>query len=86
MKELFERNYNAVVNRGLITPETKDIEFYEKAVEEIDEIFSAKGKDHVNEEIADLLTVCANWLRHRRVSLEDILTKIAIKNELRAIK
>jgi phosphoribosyl-ATP pyrophosphohydrolase len=86
LKSLFERNFKAVVNRGLITPETQDIEFYEKAVEEIDEIFSAKSKDHVNEEIADLLIVCANWLHHRGVNLEEILTHNAIKNELRALK
>lgn len=88
MSNIFERNYKAVVNRGLIKPETTDWHFYLKLIEETDETVSAMGyesKDRVNEEIADCLNVCANWLIHRGVNIEEILTSIAEKNEARKV-
>ncbi len=39
--DIFERNYKAVVNRGLITPKTKDIDFYYKLLEEVQEVMTA---------------------------------------------
>ena len=95
MKKLFERNYKAVVNRGLINEKTENIDFYVKLIEEIqeieDEIFKIEGckqaiilSNHLKEEIADCLIVCSNWLIHRGVDLEKILSKIAEKNEKRA--
>lgn len=92
LKQLFDRNYNAVFNRGLITQNTKDSDFYKKAKEELIEVFheimkpkSMINHDKVNEEIADLLNVCSNWLKFRGADLESELTKIAEKNEQRAI-
>ena len=41
LMDIFERNYKAVVNRGLITPKTKDIDFYYKLLEEVQEVMTA---------------------------------------------
>ena len=85
--ELFNRNYKAVVNRGLITPKTKDIDFYYKLLEEVQEVMTAllnKDKFNADEEITDVLVVCANWLIYRGCNVEEMLTKIAEKNEKRA--
>jgi NTP pyrophosphatase (non-canonical NTP hydrolase) len=95
MKKIFERNYQAVVNRGLITEKTENIDFFLKLHEELqeteNEIYKIEGckeaiilSNHLKEEIADCLIVCSNWLIHRGVDLEKILTKIAEKNEKRA--
>ena len=94
MKKLFERNYKAVVNRGLITEKTANIDFFLKLIEEMQEIeyeiINIEGckeaiilSNHLKEEIADCLIVCSNWLIHRGVDLGKILTKIAEKNEKR---
>ena len=87
--ELFERNYKAVVNRGLIKKDTTDFQFYSKLIEESKEVFAEmvkQNKEGVNEEVADCLVVCANWLIFRGVKIDEMLIKIAEKNEKRAIK
>jgi NTP pyrophosphatase (non-canonical NTP hydrolase) len=98
MNHLFQRNYKAIIDRGLIKPDTTDNEFMCKLSEEHNEVIDAlseemfssfnptENKDHTNEEIADCLIVCANWLIHRNVDLQTILTQIAIKNEGRVSK
>ena len=85
--ELFARNYKAVINRGLITNKTTDIDFHAKLTEEVEEVAEAIINDDsvsLDREIADCLVVCANWLIFRGVSLPYILTQTAIKNENRA--
>lgn len=85
--ELFNRNYKAVVDRGLIKPNTLDVDFYYKLKEELGEVSNAMLKfdeENIKEEIADCLVVCANWLIFKGVDLETILTQIAEKNEKRA--
>lgn len=88
IERLFDRNYQAIVDRGLITPETKDWEFLNKlnceAIEVEAEAIIPRNNNHLNEEIADCLNVCANWLIHRGVDIETIMTTIAEKNEKRA--
>jgi len=95
MKKLFKRNYDAVVNRGLITENTTDVDFLEKLKEETIEtsnevyskrMFNDNNPDLLHQEIADCLTVCANWLIFNKVDLTEILTQIAEKNEKRSIK
>lgn len=84
---IFERNYKAVVNRGLITPKTTDTDFHVKLTEEVEEVAEAIINDDakaIDEEIADCLVVCSNWLIFRGVPLPYILAKIAEKNEKRA--
>ena len=91
MKKLFKRNYDAVVKRGKITHKTSDFEFLDKLNEEFQEVkdelsspYFDLNNERINEEIADCLNVCCNWLIHRGVNLKEILTKIAEKNEKRA--
>jgi phosphoribosyl-ATP pyrophosphohydrolase len=89
MKALFERNYKAVVKRGLINGFTTDYGFLSKLKEEALEAESEIDfkepivNTPLDLEIADCLIVCSNWLIHRGVDLKDILTKIAEKNENR---
>jgi phosphoribosyl-ATP pyrophosphohydrolase len=89
MKALFERNYQAVVKRGKINEYTDDVDFIIKLKEEAHEaemeidLIYHKPSDRLVEEFGDCLVVCANWLIHRGVDLEEILTKIAEKNENR---
>ena len=85
--ELFNRNYKAVVDRGLIKPNTIDVDFYYKLKEELGEVSDAMLKfddDNINEEVTDCLVVCSNWLTHRGCNIEQMLTQIAEKNEKRA--
>jgi phosphoribosyl-ATP pyrophosphohydrolase len=85
--ELFERNYKAVVNRGLIKNNTTDFKFYSKLKEESKEVFAEmvnQNDQGINEEVADCLVVCANWLIFRGVNIDEMLIKIAEKNEKRA--
>lgn len=85
--EIFKRNYEAVVKRGLITYKTLDAEFFFKLKEETDEVMQellTYKSEKMEHEIADCLVVCANWLIHRGVDVEKILIEIAEKNENRA--
>jgi NTP pyrophosphatase (non-canonical NTP hydrolase) len=86
MKQLIKRNYEAVVKRGLITPETTDLEFLNKLHEELEEVYEEiwhENEPNLREEIGDCLTVCLNWLTHKGIDIEQLLTEIAIKNENR---
>lgn len=89
MKQLIKRNYDAVVNRRLITKETRDNDFLEKLKEEVceveEEIFHCNEK-YMREEIGDCLVVCLNWLTFKGIDIEKLLQEIAIKNEKRANK
>lgn len=84
--DIFQRNYNAVVKRGLIKPDTTIVDFIVKLKEEKHEVIQAfveGDEDRINEELADCAVVCLNALIHRGVNIEEILTQIAIKNENR---
>ena len=64
--DIFKESYQAVVNRGLITEKTTDSEFIKKLYEEVCEVYNevpplGSGIDYLHEEIADVMTVCANW-------------------------
>jgi len=87
--DILKQNYDAVVNRGLITPVTTDRDFCRKADEELAEVHQAlyrleMDKDHnLDEEITDLLNVCSNWLQHRGLNPITELEKCLIKNQNR---
>lgn len=89
MKDLFNRNYLAVKNRGLLDNNTSDIDFFNKLKEEIEEVRKQlelkENDENLCLEIADCLNVCSNWLIFKGIGLTEILTKIAEKNEKRAI-
>jgi len=88
--KLIKRNYQAVVNRGLINEKTTIIDFIDKMEEEYFEVCNAhkigenKPNDHMTEEVFDLMVVCINFLVHYNVNLIRGLIKIALKNERRA--
>jgi len=86
MQSLITRNYQAVVNRGLITKHTTDEEFFGKLCEELkeveDELIEGNEKE-MYQELIDLMNVCTNWLHHRGQDVEKLLTDCAIKNENR---
>ena len=82
--QLFERNYKAAVNLGLITSETTDIDFNKKLCEELEEVAEAiinNDQEAINEKVSYCLVDCANWLIFRGVSMPYILAKIAEKTE-----
>lgn len=59
MKNLFKRHYNAIVNRGLITPETKIIDFLNKIREEFNELdFEIIHSDINNLDVNNLYHLC----------------------------
>ena len=65
---IFEQNYKAVQDRGLITKETRNYDFLKKAKEEYEECEKAYllyDNYNLNEEITDLMNVCSNWLIFR---------------------
>ena len=90
--DIFTQNYQAVVNRGLITKKTTDREFCCKANEELSEVhkalynFENNRENNLDEEITDLANVCLNWLIFRGKNPEEMLKIILEKNEKRAIK
>ena len=87
MKQLLERNFKAVVDRGLITPETRDVDFFLKLKEEVEEVATEiiNGDQAAMEhEVIDCFITCSNWLIHRGANIPYLLAQNAIKNEERA--
>jgi len=89
LQEIQNRNYQATVKRGLITPKTTDSEFIEKLKEEVDELqievdlpfFSnTTGRDM---ELADVIIVCLCMAKHLNIDIESELIKKTIYNENR---
>lgn len=88
MEKIIKRNYEAVVKRGLITPDTKDKDFLLKLEEETEECVDAyfhRTEEDLFNEIGDVITVCCNWLYHKGVDIEILLEQIARKNEGRSL-
>jgi NTP pyrophosphatase (non-canonical NTP hydrolase) len=85
MKNIVERNYKAVVNRGLIDTKTTNYEFFDKLQEENYEVWNSLdgNMEDLHKEIIDVMVVCMNWLRHHHVDIEKLLIENAIKNENR---
>ena len=88
MKELIERSYKAIQERGLITDKTTNSEFIDKCYEELSECCQANlfYKEHYIEELTDLATVCIMNIRHLGYDFETEFEKVVIKNEKRAKK
>lgn len=90
LNETLQRNYEAIVDRGLITPKTSLKAFKEKIIEEFKEVIEAitnyddQPNIHAIEELGDLINVCNNTLIFFGHNPEDVLKAIARKNEKRA--
>ena len=98
-KQLLNRSYQAIVNRGLITPKTKPYEFIDKINEEVAEVeeclslevspdeyidYEIENKDRYVEELTDLATVCIMQIHHLGYDFEKEFEKVVLKNERRA--
>ena len=86
MKQLIERSYIAIQNRGLINNNTEDIEFIDKLDEEFGEFKQAwleyKDKETIDE-LIDFITVGIMFLRHKNIDFIEEFKKGIIKNEKR---
>jgi hypothetical protein len=83
-EQLINRSYKAIQKRGLITDKTSDLEFFEKAKEELNEIADSFRLENTDEEITDLMTVCCMWLVHRGKDPIKEFKNVVLKNEHRA--
>lgn len=86
MQELFERHYQAIVERGLINDNTEVKDFINKMHEEFIEIRTLYDDFEYNtrefdQEIIDLMCVCANSLIHYGINIEKELLKNIEKQE-----
>jgi NTP pyrophosphatase (non-canonical NTP hydrolase) len=98
MKNLINNNYDSIVKRGLITPNTNIFDFLDKLDEEVKEfkdsvVEIANTKllknslfDNMNEELADIILVCLNIAKHNNIDIEKELKKKIQINYKRAAK
>jgi len=89
MKKLINDNYDSIVKRGLITPQTTKDEFVDKLFEEVavaNEIHFTEYPqyDNFNEELADIILVCFNIAKHYDIDIETELKNKIAKNYKRA--
>ena len=87
MKVLIKRNYDSIVKRGLISPDTSVFKFIDKIYEEIGELEEAVNEmsetnnikqihfDNINEELADVILTCLNMAKHFDIDIEAELKK-----------
>ena len=85
MKQLIERNYKSIVDRGLIFLYTQEQEFFDKIDEEVLELSCATTWEDKAEELADIILVCLNYAYHFDIDIEHELNNKININELRAI-
>jgi len=90
MKELLKRHYEAIVSRGLISPDTTLKDFIFKIMEEDDELLveymhsTNMLTSNAIQEAIDLIMVTANMLQHYGVDIEKELLISIEKQEKRA--
>lgn len=90
IESLIERNYNAQIRRGQITPEVNAYEFIEKIDEEVEELnmsihkLQEKFKDGFDpKELADIILVCFSMAKHFNIDIMQILSEKVAYNEKR---
>lgn len=85
MKKLIDRSYAAIVKRGLITNETKKIDFLCKIEEEFHEVESEcfTNEKRYIEELTDLATVCFMQIKNLGYDPVKEFEKVVVKNETR---
>jgi len=87
MKKLINDNYDSIVKRGLITPQTNAFDFVEKIKEETEELereliilknvpmARQENFDKINEELSDVILTCLNMAKHFNIDIETELKK-----------
>ena len=88
MQDIISTNYQSIVDRGFITPNTTLFEFLDKLDEEVKELnkeaLISKEWSNLPEELADVILVCLNMAKHFDIDIEqELKNKIRI-NEYRA--
>lgn len=87
LTEIQNRNYEATVKRGLITPNTTFIEFFNKANEEFDELIDSWIEHDFTIfselELADIILVCLAMAKHFNIDIQKALEDKTIINENR---
>ena len=96
MKDLIERSYKAIIERGLINTYTRPNDFLDKMNEELWEVFNVVyGPDNIApylderdyiEEVTDLATVCIMQIHHLGYDFIEEFKKVVEKNEAIAKK
>ena len=84
MNKLIEANYQSIVDRGLITADTKYRDFFKKLTEEYNEVRIAKTKKNKDEEWCDVILVALNYFRHHDKPVEKLLWEKVKKNQYRS--
>tara|TARA_Y100000310_G_C20410331_1_gene681639 strand:+ start:516 stop:791 length:276 start_codon:yes stop_codon:yes gene_type:complete len=88
MNQLIKDNYDSIVKRGFISPQTTVDDFLNKIDEEVLEFKYEilNGSDtRIREELADVILVCLNIAKHYNIDIEkEMKNKIGI-NYQRAI-
>ena len=86
MRNLIERSYKAIQNRGLIKIDTNRIEFLEKLEEEIKECWYVMNiDDKYIHELTDVVTVIIMQIYHLGYDFVKEFEKVIVKNENRKI-
>ena len=88
MQDIISANYQSIVDRGFITPNTTLFEFLDKLEEEVEEVIKesliSREWSNLPEELADVILVCLNMAKHFDIDIEqELKNKIRI-NEYRA--
>jgi len=82
MEKLIKDNYDSIVKRGLIKPETNTIDFLRKLDEEVSELWGSLDRNlnsFDEEELADVILVCLNMAHHYGIDIEtELKNKIKI--------
>ena len=87
LKEFFNDNYEITKKRGLIKKDTSHVDFFHKAMEELqeikDEMVQPNKRPETLVEIADLMCVCATWINHYTDKPTEVINYVLRKNEHR---
>lgn len=84
MNYLINRNYQSIVDRGLIAPDTPLYKFWMKLEEEVQELIDAQSLEEQSEELADVILTCLNFAKHYDIDIESELYRKVEINENRA--
>ena len=88
MKTIIERNYKSTQNRRLIKKSTSHVDFMHKLQEEVAEVKAELMIGQINRvrlffELADVILVCLNWVRHYKENPEKYIKEKIVINENR---